>query len=95
MYSLHTYIKTRGGKCLSMFYALASLHKAYIILHKIYLFLAKSIHVLRILKAGERHAMHPAPCTPFAFKPNGNGRLSGVHTWEKVCTLLTPPITKS
>lgn len=57
MYSLHTYIKTRGGKCLSMFYALASLHKAYIILHKIYLFLAKSIHVLRILKAGERHAM--------------------------------------
>ena len=77
MYSLHTYIKTRGGKCLSMFYALASLHKAYIILHKIYLFLAKSIHVLRILKAGERHAewaiewgahlgksMHP-PYTPY------------------------------
>ena len=46
-----------------------------------------------ILKIKE--TLHPAPCTPFAFKPNGNGRLSGVHTWEKVCTLLTPPITKS
>ena len=37
---------------------------------------------------------NPAPCTPFAFNPNGNGRLSGVHTWEKVCTLLTPPYQK-
>ena len=30
---------------------------------------------------------NPAPCTPFAFNPNGNGHLSGVHTLQKVCAL--------